>query len=248
MSAKRHWLAALLAMSVSSVLHAQQPGQQTFDFESRPRTLATFVPNSSSSPQGLPLLVLLHGSMGNGAAMIAMWREEAERSGIVLVAPDALDQRAWQLQSDGPKFIRAALGVMQMRNAIDASRVYLFGYSGGAVYALTLSMIESQLFAATAVYAGAWRESDEYRAVALAVRKIPLAIHIGDRDVYFPLSAAKRTQRALRGSGHSIDLHVLHGRDHDYAAVAPTVNRQIVEFFLRHRLETSVGTAPDPRG
>lgn len=246
-SVKWYWWAALLAASLSSTLHAQQVSGQTFDFDGQPRTLVTFVPNDAPASQSRPLLVLLHGSMGTGASMIAMWRVAAEKSGIVLVAPNALDARAWQLQSDGPRFIRAAIGLVATRHAVDASRIYLFGYSGGAVYALTLSMLESQLFAATATYAGAWASAAEFRAIGLAARKIPVVLFIGDNDVYFPLNDARRTKRALRSMGHEVDVHVLTGYGHGYTKVADTVNAEATEFFLRHRLEAAVpGSEPAP--
>ena len=131
----------------------------------------------------------------------------AEQEGIVLAGPDAREREAWQLRADGPQFIRALIDNVAAKHSIDRSRIYLFGSSGGAVYSLTLSMLESQLFAATAVHAGAWRAPNEFRAVPYARRKIPIAIFIGDKDEYFPLFAVRKTQKALEQAGHPRERH-----------------------------------------
>src|SRR5688572_12949517 len=167
----------------------------SFEFAGIKRSYSLFVPTSAAAPA--PLIVLLHGSYGNAAAIVGWWTSLAEQEGIVLVAPDAREREAWQLRADGPQFIRAVIDEVAAKQPIDRGRIYLFGSSGGAVYSLTLSMIESQLFAATAVHAGAWRAPNEFRAVPYAKRKIPIAIFIGDRDEYFPMFAVRKTQSAL---------------------------------------------------
>jgi predicted esterase len=154
----------------------------------------------------------------------------------VLVGPDARRREAWQLRADGPDFIRALIADVAAKRAIDRNRIYLFGSSGGAVYSLTLSMVESELFAATAVHAGAWRAANEFRAVPYARRKIPIAIFIGDRDEFFPLFAVRKTQKALEQAGHRVNVTVIPGHRHDYSEVAAEVNRSAWEFLKGNRL------------
>lgn len=74
--------------------------------------------------------------------------------------------------------------------SIDPKRVFLFGHSAGAVYALNLSMRESEYFAVTALHAGSWRSSEELNYVRLAKRKTPIAIFIVDQ--YFPIDSVKK--------------------------------------------------------
>lgn len=207
----------------------------SFGFANLKRSYSLFVP-ASAATSGAPLLVLLHGSYGNGDAIVSAWTAIAEQEGIVLVGPDAREREAWQLRADSPQFIRALIDDVAAKHPIDRARIYLFGNSGGAVYALTLSMVESQLFAATAVHAGAWRGRNEFRAVPYARRKIPIAIFIGDKDEYFPLFAVRKTQSALQQAGHPVQVTVIPGHNHSYAQAAAGVNRDAWDFMKANRL------------
>jgi len=229
-------LLALVLWSFIGIVRADaldKASRESFEFAGIERGYTLFVPSSAGATP--PLLVLLHGSYGSGSAIVRWWTQLAEREGIVLAGPDAREREAWQLRADSPKFIRALIDTVASRHALDRQRIYLFGNSGGAVYALTLSMLESQLFAATAVHAGAWRQANELRAVPYARRKIPIAIFIGDRDEYFPLFTVRKTQSALEQAGHPVSVTVIAGHGHAYAQVASDVNRSAWEFMKANR-------------
>ena len=216
--------ALLGLLSWATAARAADIAKQTTDFGGRSRSYYFYVPDTLP-PDPAPLLVLLHGSGRDGHAITRLWKADAERRGIILVAPNALDAGAWRLRDDGPDFIRAAIDAAAAARSIDASRTYLFGQSGGAVHALLLSMLESQYFAATAVHAGAWRKNVEYLALRYVKRSIPLAIVIGDRDEFFPMAAVHRTERALKKTALPIEVHVIAGQHHWYNSdTAPQIN------------------------
>jgi poly(3-hydroxybutyrate) depolymerase len=232
---------ALLAVLVSLLACSgradviDKASHESFEFAGLKRSYSLFAPQSAAA-SGAPLLVLLHGSFGSGAAMISWWIPLAQEEGIVLAGPDAREREAWHLRADGPEFIRAVIDDVASKHSIDRSRIYLFGSSGGAVYSLTLSMLESQLFAATAIHAGAWRAPNELRAVPYARRKIPVAIFVGDKDQYFPLFTVRKTQKALEQAGHRVSVTVIPGHSHAYQQVAAEVNRSAWEFLKGNRL------------
>jgi predicted esterase len=203
---------ALLVSSWMSVACANSPDErsgenshgaskESFEFAGLKRSYTLLAPSSAAASPA-PLLVLLHGSYGSGAAMVGWWTSMAEQEGIVLVGPEARERAAWQLRADGPQ----------------------------------LSMLESQLFAATAIHAGAWRTPNEFRAVPYAKRKIPIAMFIGDKDEYFPLFAVRKTQSALEQAGHPVSVTVIPGHNHPYANVALEVNRSAWQFMKENRL------------
>jgi poly(3-hydroxybutyrate) depolymerase len=227
------WLVGVRAESPGVTSH--QASKESFEFAGIKRTYVLFAPPSAAAAPA-PLLVLLHGSYGSGSAMINWWTSLAEQEGIVLVAPDSREREAWYLRADSPEFIRAVIAQVAQKQRIDRGRIYLFGSSGGAVYALTLSMVESQLFAATAVHAGAWRTAHEYGAVPYAQRKIPIAIFIGNKDEYFPLFTVRKTQDALEKAGHPVSVTVIRGHRHPYGEVAEKVNRSAWDFMKANRL------------
>jgi poly(3-hydroxybutyrate) depolymerase len=198
------------------------------------RTYYLFVPAPAKAPA--PLVVLLHGSGQGGLSLVERWKDLAGREGFAIAGPDSSDPRGWRMPEDGPGFIRDLVESLRRRHAVNPRRVYLFGHSAGAVFALGLSMMESEYFAAAAVHAGAWRRPSDAGVIRHATRKTPLAIFVGDGDEFFPLDAVRATESALRGGGFEVEVKILNDRTHSYAEVAPDVNRAAWRFLRRHEL------------
>jgi predicted esterase len=236
-------LAILLCMLLPwSARAADDPGvrKESFEVAGIKRTFYLYAPESAGTGPA-PLLVLLHGSYGDGRSILATWTSLAAQEGLLVVGPDAHDRTAWQIRADGPAYIHQLVDAVAQRHPVDRQRLYLFGHSGGAVYALTLSMIESEFFAATAVHAGAWRTKREFIAVPYARRKIPIEIFLGDRDEFFPLLAARKTQSALLEAGHEAKLTIIPNHTHDYGKVADEVNRAAWDFMKTTTLGPGAG-------
>jgi poly(3-hydroxybutyrate) depolymerase len=210
------------------------PQKQTIAFGGKKRTYYVFVPSELATPA--PLLLLLHGSGRNGMSLIDPWKGLAKKEGIILVAPDSRDSAVWNQRLDGPDFLNAVITEVESRNAVDPRRVYLFGHSGGAMYALALSTVESEYFAATAVHAGALLESN-FKMIDLAKRKTPIAIWVGTSDASFPLSRVKATRDAFQAHGFTVNLHEIFGHDHNYYAIADQVNLAAWQFLSANKLE-----------
>jgi poly(3-hydroxybutyrate) depolymerase len=54
--------------------------------------------------------------------------------------------------ADGPAFLYFLIEAVKAKHAVDGRRMYLFGHSAGAEFALTMGLIESEFFAAVAVH------------------------------------------------------------------------------------------------
>jgi predicted esterase len=227
-------LLALLLLSAHARA-ADKISKETFESEGKKRTYYLFAPSSLKAPA--PLVVLLHGSGRNGLSLVEKWKELAAREGLVIVGPDASDSKGWRTPEDGPDFIRELVEALKARYPVDPRRVYLFGHSAGAVFALNLAMMESEYFAAAAVHAGAWRQQDEFSVIEDAKRKTPLAIIVGDRDPFFPLTDVTATEAALKGRGFHVEVSVMKGHDHWYYDLAPGINRNAWDFLGRYTLE-----------
>jgi poly(3-hydroxybutyrate) depolymerase len=244
----------LLALLVGLVfsgpsLAADDPAKQTMTFEGRPRTYYLYAPDAGKPA---PLLVLLHGSGGNGLFMLGLWKDLAAREGVILLAPDSLrSEVGWDLHADNPALIHALIDLVAANHPVDFHRLYLFGQSGGAVYTLTLSMLESEYFAASALHAGGWRRPAEYRVMEFARRKIPVSISVGNRDEFFSLSSVEATERALTSAGIPVELNVLDGRHHSILDVPPDFYATVWAFLASKRLDgvptyTSYGLGDTP--
>jgi poly(3-hydroxybutyrate) depolymerase len=205
------------------------------------RTYYLFVPRDLPSSSKVPLLLTFHGSNRDGDSLVSKWRDLAGKEGFIVAGPDAKDSSAWSAPIDGPDMVYELAEFLKSKYPIDPRRVYLFGHSAGAVFAMDLGFLESEYFAAVAIHAGAFRAETEYEVVNFAVRKIPMAIFIGDRDQFFPLRAARQTRDALLKVGFPVELNEIPNHDHWYYDMAPKINRNAWDFLKSKRLDS------DPR-
>jgi predicted esterase len=251
----RNLVLALLAlpMLLLQARAADRITKETLESQGKKRTYYLMVPDSAKSSASAPLIVLLHGSGRNGLSLMEKWKELASQEGVIIAGPDSRDSQGWQIPGDGPGFIHDLVEALRAKYPINPRRIYLFGHSAGAVFALNLSMMESEYFAATAVHAGSWRTERELSARDYAKRKTPLAIIVGDRDAFFPLPSVKATEAALKERGFAVEVKVMKGHDHWYYDLAPQINRDALDFLKRHELNEdpryeAYDPSPEPKG
>jgi len=226
-------LFALTSLSHTSV-SADRIIKDSITSQSKKRVYYLFIPESVNSGTPAPLLVLLHGSGRNGLTLVEKWKDLAAKEGIILAGPDSLDPKVWNSPTDGPDFLRDLVEGLKSKRTINARRVYLFGHSGGAVFALYMSLLESQYFAAAAVHAGTLAKNDP--AVAIAKRKSPIAIFVGNRDQFFPLADVRDTRDQLSKQGFAVELTEISGHDHNYYDSSSKINQSAWEFLKKHQL------------
>ena len=234
----------LIIATLLACLAANAPekiAKESFVSQGRKHTYYLFVPPNIDPTASVPMILMFHGSGRNGLSLVEKWADLAAKEGIILVGPDASDSQVWRTPDDGPDFLHDLVETLRTKYPINPRRVYLFGHSAGAVFALNLSMLESEYFAATAVHAGSWRQENEFAIIETAKRKTPLAIFVGDRDGFFPLTSVKATSDALRARGFPIEVTIIKGHDHWYYDVAAQINLIAWEFLKKHEL------AEDPK-
>ena len=231
---KKLILLVLLALASAVASAAAKPEKQTLTSDGKERVYYTFVPEKLSAPA--PLLLLLHGSGRDGMSQINEWKGLAEKEGLVLAAPDSANSREWSMNTDGPEFLHAVVEAVRAKSPVDGKRLYLFGHSAGAVFALYMGVMESKYFAATGVHAGAMRE-DFYPYLDLAKRKLPVTIWVGTDDPYFSLTLVKATQAEMNKHGFETQVVEMKGHDHNYYAVSKDLNPKIWEFFRNNKLD-----------
>jgi predicted esterase len=104
---------------------------------------------SRSTDSALPLLVLLHGAGGSGEGVLKRLGSIADEQGVVVLAPDSRDV-TWDAIRNrlGPdvKFLNRALERVFETVSVDPKRISIGGFSDGASYALSLGLINGDLF------------------------------------------------------------------------------------------------------
>ena len=191
---------------------------------------------ASTVKASAPLIVMLHGSNRTGVNLVEKWKDYAKKEGIILAGPDATDLRGWASPQDGPDFLRDLVEELKSKYPINPRRVYLFGHSAGASFALHMSLMESQYFAATAIHAGALNQ-EGMDLIALAKRKIPISIQVGDNDEFFPVKVVRATRDALKNAEIPVELIEIKDHDHWYYDQAAKFNQTAWEFLKKYELQ-----------
>jgi polyhydroxybutyrate depolymerase len=177
------WLAAALAAALA-LCGAAAPGfatdlQRKLQVGGRERSYALHVPPGATDSRAMPLVIVLHGGAGNGAAAAAQtgFSREADRSGFLVAYPDGTDRPrpflnalgkpglltwnaggccgyAMENRVDDVAFLRAMLGEIERSHRVDRKRVYATGLSNGAMMAYRFACEASDVVAAVGIVAG----------------------------------------------------------------------------------------------
>ncbi len=146
------------------------------------RDCVVYVPASLPADRPAPLLLWLHGHGGGHPRLFDELVRESERAGAIVLAPQSR-RVTWDSIKDkrfgrDVSLIDAALRWVFARFAVDPSRITIGGNSDGASYALTLGLINGDLF---------------HRVVAFAPGHIGPGTHTGSPSIYIAHGLDDRT-------------------------------------------------------
>jgi predicted esterase len=237
-------LCLLIPLAPHTTLAQDKPNKivkESFLSNKKKRSFYLFVPANVANPAAL--IVLLHGSGRDGLSLVEKWKDLANKEGFIVVGPDA-GGSGWSTPGDGPDFLHDVVEELKSKYPINPRRVYLFGHSAGAVFALLMSVLEPDYFAATAIHAGAFRRPEEYQNLGAGSHRIPLAIWVGTNDPFFSLTDVRATRDAFRAKGFSIEVTEMPGHDHWYYDLAPGINAGAWEFLKKYELPAEPRYSP----
>ena len=130
-----------------------------------------------------PLLVMLHGAGGRAISALSIVRAEAQRRRVVVVAPKS-SSVSWDVLRGGfgpdVATIDQALEHAFSYHTIDARRVAIGGFSDGASYALTLGILNGDLFRNILAF------SPGFTAANTAIGRPKIYISHGQADTILP--------------------------------------------------------------
>lgn len=182
-----------------------------FEVEGRTRTYSLYVP--PMPPPAPPVLLVLHGSGGDGdrvrALTAGLAEEEADRLGFVVVYPDGVDGSWNDCHRSAPytanteniddvRFLRSLVSRLVDSHGIDPSRVWTFGFSNGGHLALRLALEAPDDFPAVAAIAASLPTEDELDCTA-SRRPVSVMFVNGTADPISPFQGGEvRTGSAGR--------------------------------------------------
>ena len=211
----------------------QVPGlaQRQVQFQQTTYPFYVFVPSSSNGGEALPAILLIHGGGGKGPDLIAAWRTFAEQNQIILVGP-TLPLGGNFETAIAPQLYPLIMDAARKEWSIDTRRIYLFGVSAGGYTVFDACMFDSQYFAGGGVFAAVITPDYDW-ILQKATRKLPIGIYIGDHDEFFSIAQAQSTRDLLAANGFPVRLTIFPNLNHNYGAVANTVNADIWNFFTQ---------------
>jgi polyhydroxybutyrate depolymerase len=116
--------------------------------------LLSVPPSAGGAP--LPVVFLFHGAGGSGAHVREnLTIEAAADGGAIFVYPNAA-AGTWDLRSFSPDYrmVQSVLGRLSNEYCIDGQKIFIAGYSAGAVFALFVGCNAAPTFRALASIAG----------------------------------------------------------------------------------------------
>ena len=198
-----------------------------------------YVPGSYDGASATPLVVMLHGALGDeryyfsGLFDPAVIKGEADRRGCILVGVNGRG-RFGSSQEDVFEVINA---VTRDYN-IDASRIYLTGHSTGGFGTWVVASSKPELFAAIApVSGGPPAQGDALTALLAKLKGTPAMVVHGAQDGIAPVQGSRTMAAAAEKAG--LKVSYLEVPDGDHLSVVASTFAVIMEFFGKS-VKTSV--------
>jgi polyhydroxybutyrate depolymerase len=223
---------SLIARTLA-VASADVPERNSGDFDraiqagGRLRTFHVHVPESSSTTDVMPVVIVLHGGGGNGQSIERStgFSDLADERGFVAAYPDGTGRRphrstwnahnccgyAYDEQVDDVAFISSMIDQLIADFNVDPTRIYVTGFSNGAMMTFRIACELSDKIAAAAPNAGALNTDD-----CAPGEPLPMLIINGDQDRNVPMAGGTSPNvgvpiedvRVDRPTSHAVDIWV----------------------------------------
>jgi predicted esterase len=164
----------------------------------------------------LPLLVMLHGATQRADDMFWYLGSAHEQAGVAVLAPNSLDT-TWDAigaRSFGEDvdYLNRMLESVFETTAIDPARVSVGGFSDGATYALSLGLINGDLFKSVVAFSPGFVISGEAHGTPR------IFISHGTKDHILPIDrCGRRIAAELKAKGYDVAFREFDG-DHEIPA------------------------------
>jgi phospholipase/carboxylesterase len=186
-----------------------------------------YVPAGYQARRPAPLVVVLHGAGEDARDGLALLRGQADRAGLILLAPSSREY-TWDLVARRGRYcpdvaaIDRALEQTFSRCAVDPARIAIGGYSDGASYALSLGMANGDLFTHVLAF------SPGFAAPPDQTGSPRVFVSHGTRDGWLPIErCSRRIVPQLERAGYEVRYREFVGGH----VVPPEIGREAADWF-----------------
>jgi phospholipase/carboxylesterase len=207
-----------------------------------PLTVIHQVPRKPEPGRKPPLLVLLHGHGAHERDLLPMAARLDPR--LAIASPRApfqigSDNYSWTNGNSAADVDAAKRTVLECIEKVvgetgaDRDRVYLAGFSQGAMLTLAIALTEPEKIAGAAVLSGRLAASvrDHY-APADRLKGFPILVTHGTEDPQIPIRSARDIRSALKPLGMALEYH-----EFESGHYINDFNVSVLNSWLRQRLE-----------
>jgi len=208
------------------------------------RTFLMYKPSSVPTGKKIPLLIVLHGGLGNAnyiSRKLGM-NPVAEKHGFMVVYLNGTGgrrfmkkMRTWnagggccgpasKMGVDDLGYLQKFINNMITKYPVDANRIYMAGHSNGAMMAYRFVCENPGVVAAFVSVSGTLMTGSKYRMSGLQVldihgendKNVPVAGGVGRKSVTkLNYRSAYETNRILKNAGASIQMKLVSGAEHN---------------------------------
>jgi predicted peptidase len=192
-----------------------------------------FLPSGYNSSRTWPLIITLHPSTGRGNMMVDFLSEQAEKKGYIVAGPNSANSNYWDF-SEGTDIFRM-IEEIKKNYSIDSSRIFLTGFSSGAIMTYYLGLTYPEKFRAIAPFGGYLKKLESRGDISLSRREnkhIPVFILHGANDNVVSIKEALYAEERLKEFGYKVRLWQIGGLNHEYSADA---SRLMVNWFEKNK-------------
>lgn len=214
------------------VAEQNRPGLHALGLDGS-RDALLYVPDSYRQDKPAPFVLMLHGAGGNAENGLWPLRDLAGDAGLILLAPSSRRQTWDVIRGEyGPDidFINLALTQAFLRYSVDPTHLAIEGFSDGASYALSVGLMNGDLFTHIIAF------SPGFMAPASRYGVPRIFISHGTNDTVLPVSRCSRQiVPNLKQAGYDVRYHEFDGGH----TVPPEIAREAVSWFTASEPEKS---------
>lgn len=185
-----------------------------------------YVPSGYTPRRPAPLVLSFHGAGGSGRRSLRRLRPLADELGLLVLSPDSRES-TWDVVRTGygpdVEFVDRALDLVFARYAVDPVRIAAEGFSDGASYALSLGLLNGDLFPCVMAFSPGFVLAERRRG-----RPRCFVSH-GRSDPVLPVEqCSRRIVRELRDDRYDVRYAEFDGGH----TVPPEIARAAVDWLL----------------